>query len=235
MVTVANRRRISVASATTVDIPRAETYLQEVSLVLRRLPFAEIDRVTEVLWKAYKDSRSVYFFGNGGSAALASHCACDFGKGTIVNGNRRFRVLALTDNVPLMTAWANDARYEDVFSEQLQSLIQSNDLAFAISGSGNSPNVLHGLEAARGMGAYTIGLTGFRGGKMKPLCDLCVVIPSETMQVVEDLHLSVIHSIFMCFRERISSLAPVPEGVPKGNGAESQKPAFAFRRGTTAS
>jgi D-sedoheptulose 7-phosphate isomerase len=212
MGTVASRRRITTSSATSVEVPRVEIYLQKVSLVLRRLPFAQIDRVTDVLWNAYQDNRSVYLFGNGGSAALASHCACDFGKGTVVNGNRRFRVLALTDNVPLVTAWANDARYDDIFSEQLRSLLQAKDVIFAISGSGNSQNVLNGLKAGRELGAYTIGLTGFQGGKMKALCDICVVIPSDNMQVIEDLHLSVTHSIFTSFRERlehrVSAIAP---------------------------
>lgn len=235
MGTVANRRRITVASATTAELPRAETYLQKVSLVLKRLPFAQINRVTDVLWNAYQDNRAVYFFGNGGSAALASHCACDFGKGTVINGNRRFRVLALTDNVPLITAWANDARYEDIFSEQLRSFLQSNDIAFAISASGNSPNVLNALQTAREMGAYSIGLGGFQGGKMKSLCDLCVVIPSEIMQVIEDIHLSVTHSIFMSFRERITDFAATPQRLSKvDSSAQSQNGAFAFRRDTTA-
>jgi D-sedoheptulose 7-phosphate isomerase len=181
----------------------AETYLQKVSITLKELPFAQINQVTDALWNAYRDNRSLFVFGNGGSAALASHCACDFGKGTVVNGNRRFRVLALTDNVPLMTAWANDASYEDIFAEQLRSFLQTNDLVFAISGSGNSPNVLNGLQAARDLGAYTIGLTGFQGGRMKSLCDICVVVPSDNMQVIEDVHLSVTHSIFTSFRERL--------------------------------
>jgi D-sedoheptulose 7-phosphate isomerase len=206
MSTVANRRKTTEASARLVEIPGAEIYLQEVSAALKRLPFALIDRVTDALWNAYQDKRAVYLFGNGGSAALASHCACDFGKGTVVNGHRRFRVLALTDNVPLMTAWANDARYEDIFAEQLRSFLQADDVAFAISGSGNSPNVLNALHAAREMGAFTIGLTGFQGGKMKSLCELCVVVPSENMQVIEDVHLSVTHSIFTSFRERLGDL-----------------------------
>jgi len=206
MSTVANRRKIAETGATPDAMPGAELYLQKVSGVLKRLPFAQINRVTDVLWNAYQDNRAVYFFGNGGSAALASHCACDFGKGTVVNGNRRFRVLALTDNVPLMTAWANDARYEDIFSEQLRSFLQSEDVVFAISGSGNSPNVLNGLLAAREMGAVAVGLTGFQGGKMHSLCDLCVVVPSQNMQVIEDVHLSVTHSIFTSFRERLGGL-----------------------------
>ena len=199
MSTVANR----VKTTETRKAVGAEVYLEKVSGALGQLPFVQINQVTDVLWNTYQDNRAVYFFGNGGSAALASHCACDFGKGTVLNGDRRFRVLALTDNVALMTAWANDACYEDVFSEQLRSFVQAGDVAFAISGSGNSPNVLNALQAAREMGAYTIGLTGFQGGKMKSLCDLCVVVPSENMQVIEDVHLSVTHSIFTSFRERL--------------------------------
>jgi D-sedoheptulose 7-phosphate isomerase len=199
MSTVANR----VATARSTTGTGTEIYLQNVSGTLKRLPFVQINRATDVLWNAYRDNRTVFLFGNGGSAALASHCACDLGKGTVVNGNRRFRVLALTDNVPLMTAWANDACYEDIFAEQLRSFLEPNDVAFAISGSGNSPNVLNALQAAREMGAYTIGLTGFQGGKIKSLCDLCVVVPSENMQVIEDVHLCVTHSIFTSFRERL--------------------------------
>jgi D-sedoheptulose 7-phosphate isomerase len=146
-------------------------------------------------------------FGNGGSAALASHCACDLGKGTTTNGNRRFRVLALTDNIPLMTAWANDASYDDIFAEQLTPFIDKGDIALAISGSGNSPNVLKALLVARQAGAFTIGLTGFQGGKMKRLCDLCIIVPSDNMQVIEDLHVSVNHSIFTALRSRMLEAA----------------------------
>jgi D-sedoheptulose 7-phosphate isomerase len=105
-----------------------------------------------------------------------------------------------------MTAWANDARYEDIFAEQLRSFLQADDIAFAISGSGNSANVLHGLAVARELGAFTIGLTGFQGGRMKSICRLCVVVPSENMQVIEDVHLSVMHSIFTSLRQRFSDL-----------------------------
>jgi D-sedoheptulose 7-phosphate isomerase len=182
----------------------AEAYFQGVSGVLRQLPFDVIDRMTDVLWNAYERGRAVYVFGNGGSAALASHSACDFGKGTATNGRRRFRVISLTDNVPLITAWANDALYEDIFAEQLQPLVEKGDVALAISGSGNSPNVLKALAVARQAGAFRIGLTGFRGGKMRPLCDLCVIVPSDSMQVIEDLHVSVTHAVFLCLCDRFA-------------------------------
>src|ERR1700730_5319156 len=198
-----SRRVITAGEVVPLEMPRSETYFQGVSGVLRKLPFAVIDEVTNALWDAYQRNRTVFVFGNGGSAALASHSACDLGKGTAINGNRRFRVLSLTDNVPLMTAWANDQRYDDIFAEQLKPFVQKDDVVFAISGSGKSPNVLNGLQVARDTGARTIGLTGFQGGEMKLLCDLCVVIPSENMQIIEDFHVSVTHSIFTMLRDRI--------------------------------
>jgi D-sedoheptulose 7-phosphate isomerase len=217
MSTVPNRSKTAEVSSRLAELSGTEIYLQEVSSAIKRLPYSLIDRVADALWAAYQENRAVYLFGNGGSAALASHCACDFGKGTVVNGHRRFRVLALTDNVPLLTAWANDANYEDIFAEQLRPFVQADDVAFAISGSGNSPNVLNALQAAREMGAFTIGLTGFQGGKMKPLCELCVVVPSDNMQVIEDVHLSVTHSIFTSFRERIADLASPRSLTSVGN------------------
>jgi D-sedoheptulose 7-phosphate isomerase len=171
------------------------------------LPFDAIEQAIQELLRSYERGKRIFLFGNGGSAALASHFACDLGKGTILGGNckKRFRVLALTDNLPLMTAWANDSGYESVFAEQLRNLVAPGDIALAISGSGNSPNVLRALEVARDAGAFNIGLTGFRGGLMKRLCDLCIIIPSENMQIIEDLHLSVAHAIFSVIRQRLST------------------------------
>ena len=182
-------------------------YFSELARVLRKLPFDMVDEITSVLLQAYMENRTVYLFGNGGSAALASHSACDLGKGTALAGRRRFRVLALTDNVALMTAWANDARYDDIFSEQLRNFVTKGDIVLAISASGNSPNVLNGLSVARESGAFTVGLTGFQGGKMKSLCDLCLVVPSNSMQFIEDVHLCISHSIFTALRARLADSA----------------------------
>lgn len=174
--------------------------------VIANLPHEKIDEVIDALMDAYEHGKNVFIFGNGGSAALASHFACDLGKGTAIgtNGHKRFRVLSLTDNVPLMTAWANDSCFDQIFAEQLQNFLSGGDVAFAISGSGNSPNVLLALQFARNHQARTIGLTGFEGGKMKSLCDICVVLPSNNMQIVEDFQLSVTHAIFSVIRQRIS-------------------------------
>jgi D-sedoheptulose 7-phosphate isomerase len=185
-------------------VKNAAGYFAELASVLHRLPYDTIDQITARLARAYEEDRTVFLFGNGGSAALASHSACDLGKGTAMKGRHRFRVLALTDNIPVMTAWANDARYEDIFAEQLLNFVRKGDVVLAISGSGNSPNILNGLKVGREAGAYTIGLTGYQGGKMKILCDLCLVVPSDNMQFIEDLHTSITHSIFTALRDLIT-------------------------------
>ena len=187
----------------------ASTYFETVVQVIANMPFPAIDRIVNVLHQAYESNRMIYVFGNGGSAALASHFACDLGKGAANGSSKRFQVLAFTDNVPLLTAWANDARYDDIFAEQLINFVRPDDIAFAISGSGKSPNVLKALKTARDAGAFTIGLTGFQGGDMKSLCDLCLVIPSDNMQIIEDLHLSVTHAVFTALRAKISQAASV--------------------------
>jgi D-sedoheptulose 7-phosphate isomerase len=180
------------------------SYFDLLSRTVRNLPFAQVDGVSEVLFQAYERQSTIFIFGNGGSAALASHFACDLAKGTVNGTPKRFKVMALTDNVPLMTAWANDSHYEDIFSEQLSNFAANGDVAFAISASGNSPNVLKALTAAKKSGLTTTGLTGFSGGRMLALCDACIVVPCDNMQIIEDLHLCVAHSLFTCIRDRIS-------------------------------
>jgi D-sedoheptulose 7-phosphate isomerase len=191
-------------------ITNAAGYFAELDRVLQRLPYDIIDQITTRLACAYQDNRTLFLFGNGGSAALASHSACDLGKGTVMQGKHRFRVLALTDSIPMMTAWANDVSYDDIFAEQLLNFVQQDDIVLAISGSGNSPNVLNGLKVGREAGAYSIGLTGYQGGKMKGLCDLCLVVPSDNMQFIEDLHTCITHSIFTTLRNIITTSEPSP-------------------------
>lgn len=185
------------------EITDATSYFEQLTETAAKLPFAAIDRVADALLRAYEAGRMIYIFGNGGSAALASHFACDLGKGTINGHGKRFHVLALTDNVPLITAWANDSNYENIFAQQLSNFVRQGDIAFAISGSGNSPNVLRALQLARGAGATTIGLTGFQGGMMRELCDQCMIVPSDNMQIIEDLHLCSVHAVFTAIRRRI--------------------------------
>lgn len=186
-----------------------QSYFAKSTVVVSRLPIATIERVADALYGAYDAGRSVFLFGNGGSAGLASHFACDLAKGTALPDRlaKRLRALSLTDNLALITAWANDTSYEQVFAEQLRNFVQAGDVAFGISGSGRSRNVLLGLHAAREAGAVTIGLSGFEGGELPDVCDICVVIPSDNMQIIEDLHLAVTHALFTVVRNRIHQAA----------------------------
>jgi D-sedoheptulose 7-phosphate isomerase len=203
-----------------IEIASSRDYFDHYYRMVNDLPHAQVELAADILHRAYQDGRKVYVFGNGGSAALASHFACDLGKGTAILGKngKRFQVIAFTDNLALLTAWANDTSYEQVFAEQLRNFVQPGDIAFAISGSGNSPNVLRGLEAAREEGVFNIGLGGFQGGKMKALCDLSIVIPSENMQIIEDLHVSVCHALFTLVRRRIQAEAPAVHSLAASAG-----------------
>jgi D-sedoheptulose 7-phosphate isomerase len=207
-------------SQTFSPIRSSQDYFALYPQVVAKLPHGAISQATGQLVRAYEEGKSVFLFGNGGSAALASHFACDLGKGTVIgsNGHRRFRVMALTDNVPLMTAWANDSCYDRIFAEQLRNFVASGDVAFAISASGNSPNVLQALSTAKDARAITVGLTGFDGGKMKNLCDVCVILPSDNMQIIEDFQLSVTHAMFSVIRQQISESA-TPQLLASGASA----------------
>ena len=175
-------------------------YLAEVSTTLGRLPEGTIAEVIDVLEEARGEGRSVFVFGNGGSAATSSHFASDLAKGTICPGKPRLKAFALTDNVPLLSAWANDSAYESIFAEQLANFVQAGDIAVAISSSGNSPNVLNGVKGAKTKGATTIGFVGFDGGKLKALVDIALIVPSHNMKQVEDIHLLIGHVIATCLR-----------------------------------
>ena len=183
---------------------RITSYLEELKAVLDRFPVEDIERVVDVLLDARRTAATVFILGNGGSAATASHFACDLGKSAISPGVPRFRVVALTDNVPLLTAWGNDTDYVNVFSEQLRNLVRPGDVVIAISGSGNSPNVLKAVEVGRQAGATTIGLTGFEGGKLKDLVDICIVVPANHMGQAEDGHMILDHLITDCIKEASS-------------------------------
>ena len=187
------------------EVLHAKQYFDELQEVVADLSHDSIDQIADSLLMAYESEKSLYLFGNGGSASLASHFACDLGKGTAYcNGGKRFRVLSLTDNLPTLTAWANDSGFEDIYSEQLKNFVQPHDVAFAISASGNSKNVLNALRIGREAGARTVGLSGFDGGEMKSMCDMCIVVPSNNMQIIEDLHLAMAHSIYRIVHSRIT-------------------------------
>jgi D-sedoheptulose 7-phosphate isomerase len=195
----------------------AQDYFRELTRIIPQLPYGAIDSIISFLLQTFAEERTVFVFGNGGSAASASHMMVDMNKGAAEGLERKLpKVIALTDNVPLLTAWANDSSYEHVFSEQLKNFIQKGDAAFAISASGNSPNVVLALATAREHGAATIGVTGHQGGKMKPLCDICAVVPSDNTQMIEDMHHAILHSIFTAVRERLRSVRPAVMAASAG-------------------
>lgn len=176
-------------------------YISDLEALLEKLPVEDIDRVVSLLEKTRESGSQVFIIGNGGSAATASHFACDLSKGTISEGKQRIKAFALTDNVHLLTAWANDTSYDMVFAEQINNYVEPGDVVIAISGSGNSPNVLNGVTVAREKGATTIGLIGFNGGKLKDLVDIHVIAPIDNMERAEDMHLLFEHIITACLRE----------------------------------
>jgi D-sedoheptulose 7-phosphate isomerase len=183
-------------------------YVEETRAALADRYLTEaVARIVPELLRARAEGRTVFFFGNGGSASTAQHFVCDIGKATLREGDggKRFRCVALVDNVPMVTAWANDTDYSRVFAEQLTSLAVAGDVAVGISGSGNSPNVLRAMETARSMGLVTVGLTGMGGGKLKGRVDIPLVVPSNSMQHIEDVHLLVCHLLTSYLRDEASS------------------------------
>ena len=145
----------------------ASQYIASLQPLLVDLAGMDFTHVEAILLQAREEGRTIFIIGNGGSAATASHMANDLNKGATVSGQRRFRALALTDNVPLITAWANDTRYELIFVEQMANYLRPGDVLVAISGSGNSPNIIAAVEWARREGAVTVGLTGGNGGRLR--------------------------------------------------------------------
>jgi D-sedoheptulose 7-phosphate isomerase len=182
-----------------------ERYWRELTTVARLMPFEALGAAADALLACRVRGGTVFVVGNGGSAATASHFACDLAKGTRVPGTRPFRVVSLADSVPLLTAWANDTSYARVFAEQLEPLVRPGDVVVAISASGNSPNVLAAAEVAREAGAITIALTGESGGRLRLLADVLVRVPADPIEQVEDAHLAVAHSVCVALRARLQT------------------------------
>jgi D-sedoheptulose 7-phosphate isomerase len=181
-------------------------YLSQLDATLRALPHDQIIGIIDAVRDARDRDAQVFIVGNGGSAATASHFAVDLGKGASMAGDRRFRVFSLTDNVPWISALANDLSYADVFVEQLKNFARPGDLLVAFSGSGNSENVLRAVRYANEIGCRTIGLSGFSGGKLKDEAQECLVMQADHMGRIEDGHFVVQHLIVYYFM----SLANTP-------------------------
>lgn len=183
----------------------AGKYLAYLSEVFKGMDCGAIQTVAEIFERAREEGKQIFFIGNGGSAATSSHFANDLGKGACVKGRAPFKAMSLVDNVSLITALANDDGYESVFIAQLQNILNSGDVVVGISASGNSPNVVKAIEYANSKGATTVGLTGFSGGKLREISQVCIHVntPKGEYGPVEDVHMILDHLITTYLKMRL--------------------------------
>jgi D-sedoheptulose 7-phosphate isomerase len=177
-------------------------YKSKLLRTLDTIDLAKVDEIIEVLKRARDEDRQIFVCGNGGSAATANHFACDMVKGASYGKDKRFRITALSEQIPTMTAYANDVGYDAVFVEQLKNFARKGDVLLALSGSGNSPNVIRAVEYAKSIGCQTIGLSGRDGGKLKPMVSLNVHIEDDHMGRIEDAHMAICHMVGYHFMDR---------------------------------
>jgi D-sedoheptulose 7-phosphate isomerase len=183
----------------------AEKYRAQLVEALDQVDMAKVETAIEWFKEARANGRAIFTCGNGGSASSASHFVCDMVKGASFKRPQRFRIQALTDNLATMTAYSNDVSYECVFVEQLKNFAQKGDLVMAISGSGNSPNVLRAVEYANSIGCKTLALTGRDGGALGGLANLNIQVPVQHMGRIEDGHMIVCHMIAYYFMEEAAA------------------------------
>jgi D-sedoheptulose 7-phosphate isomerase len=184
---------------------RVTDYITLLKQTIDRLPKEKIVEVIDLLHSARFSGRQVFIMGNGGSASTASHFVCDLSKNTRHEGWPHYKVIGLSDNMPVFSAYANDEGYENVFCEQLSNLLVPDDIVIAISASGNSRNVVNAIQYAKSQNAFTIGFTGFYGGVLGKLVDINLHINSNIIEHVEDLHLVLEHMIIRSLKERVNS------------------------------
>ncbi len=170
-------------------------YIDKVIQVLNLIDKDAVNDVLKEIINAYEREGIIYIFGNGGSAATASHFANDFNKGISEYTDKKFKFLCLNDNIPTLTAIANDIGYEEIYSFQLRGRLEKDDLVIGISGSGNSKNVINALQYANENGIRTIGITGYDGGRVSRMVDVSLNVPINNMQITEDIHMIFDHLI----------------------------------------
>ena len=176
-------------------------YKSSLLQALDTIDLAKVDLLIEAFAKARDEDRQIFVCGNGGSAATANHLACDIVKGASYGRDKRFRIMALSEQMPTITAYANDVSYAEVFAEPLKNFARPGDLLMILSGSGNSPNVIRALEFANELGCYTVALTGRDGGKAAPLAKLNVHVADDHMGRIEDGHMVICHMLCYHFMD----------------------------------
>lgn len=190
-------------------------YISELQETMSRLSVESIAKVVGILQEARVSGRQVFIMGNGGSASTATHFVCDLAKNTRRDELPHFRVIGLTDNMAMFSAYANDEGYEHVFEAQLDNLIDSSDIVIGISASGNSRNVLNAMTLAKQRGAVTIGFTGFDGGQLSDLVEVNIHVDSHVIEHVEDIHLMLEHMIVKTLKDNLTSETTSLELVKK--------------------
>jgi D-sedoheptulose 7-phosphate isomerase len=178
-----------------------QLYKTDVLKAIETIDLGKVGQAIDILIRARDEGRRIFVCGNGGSASTASHFVCDMVKGASFNRDKRFRIMALTDSLPTITAYSNDVGYECVFVEQLKNFAEPGDVVMAISGSGNSPNVLRAVEYGNSIGCRTIALSGRNGGKLGPLAEVNVQASNPHMGRIEDVHMIVMHMICYYFMD----------------------------------
>jgi D-sedoheptulose 7-phosphate isomerase len=189
----------------------ASKYLGALTGLMAEVDVPSVENVVELFWDNYVDGRRLVFCGNGGSAATASHLPADFQKNMYLDGGKPWECMSLVDSVPLLTAWSNDTEFAQVFAGQAKCWLRPGDILVAISGSGNSPNILAAVEVANEIGATTVGWSGYGGGRLANIAQHTIVLHSHNMQMVEDLHMIIGHLIFSALRDRILAQRSVEE------------------------
>jgi D-sedoheptulose 7-phosphate isomerase len=179
----------------------AEQYKTELLTAIDKIDLGKVQEVIELFQDARAGGKHIFVCGNGGSASTSSHFACDIVKGASFNRAERFKIMALTDQIPTMTAYANDVSYDSIFVEQLRNFAEPGDVFMGISGSGNSPNVLRAMEYANSVGCKTIALTGRDGGQLGPMAQLNIGVGVPHMGRIEDAHMIVCHMVCYYFME----------------------------------
>ena len=185
-----------------------ELYKADVLKAIETIDLEKVGQAIDILKRARDEDRRIFVCGNGGSASTASHFVCDMVKGASFNRDKRFRIMALTDSLPTITAYANDVSYDCVFVEQLKNFAEPGDVVIAISGSGNSPNVLQAMEYANSIGCRTIALSGRDGGKLGPMAQLNLQASNPHMGRIEDVHMIVMHMICYYFMDAEKPASP---------------------------
>ena len=183
---------------------KIDDYFGLLKSTLDRIDRYSVQTFIQLLIEGYRGGKHIFIFGNGGSAATASHFVNDFNKGVSEGLNAGFRLICLNDNIPTLTAIANDIGYEEVFRLQLRNLLNPGDLVIGLSGSGNSANVINAMEYAKSHGATTFAFLGFDGGKLRSIADHIVLIPVNNMQIVEDIHMIMDHLVMTIVREHLN-------------------------------